>query len=277
MRDLRSQFQFCFVIAMLSCFVAVSAFSAEFNEEFEHPGYLDSVEGERDQISREVVIVPPLLTQETNLYDRIFTSKLSREFSTEFRYRFGHTEFEQISFVFNPRIEMGGTTTPLISADDYIEQQEQFGQYIAKELTEYHVNNYLKGNPKTREVYKVKERITNAEFKAGNSGYKFKYRYRLSANRIILRLEKPNQKLHPEMNLTPSGNLSPTLRIGYDVTKTINVRTDYQVEENILSVQGRKQLTASLSTSLTGQNYGKNLNESLPKQQRILLGLSWND
>lgn len=243
-------------------------------EEFAHPGYLADVSEERYQITREVVIAPLLTTEKTRLVDQIFTEKMSREFSKEFRHRFGYTEFEQLSFTSNRFVE-SNESGRLVPVDEYIEQQEDFGLYMAKELTEYHVDNYLKGNPSTREVYRVKEKISNVEV-ATKTGYKLKLRYKISSNRMTLKAEKPNERFHQQVDMKVS-EWNPTIRLSYDVAPTVRLGTDYTIEDEILSVRGEKRLTASLSTSITGQAYNKELDASTPKQNRVLLGLSWTD
>lgn len=238
-----------------------------------HPGYLADVSEERFQVTREVILVPLVSQTETKLIDQIFTEKMSMEFSKEFRHRFGYTEFEQLNFTSNRFVE-SGDSGHLVPVDEYIDKQEDFGEYIAKELTEYHVDNYLKGNKATRQVYKVKEAISNVEVKT-ESGYKYKFRYKYSSNRATFKAEKPNEKFHKQLDVKLNGD-DPTLRLAYDVSKSILIGTDYAIDNEIVSVRGVKRLTAALSTSITGQSFNKAIGET-PKQERILLGLSWND
>lgn len=241
------------------------------DSELPHPGYLDDVREERYQVTREVVIVPPSNPEEARLVDRIFTEKMSKEFSREFRDRFGHTEFEQLEFTTNRAAEPmdSGRTIP---QQEYVDKQEEFGQYMAKELIEYHVDQYLKGNRSTRTVYKVKETISNVEV-ATESGYKFKFRYKLASNKITLNMIRPNERFHKQVDFKGE---NATVRLAYDVNKTVRIGTDYAVQDEILAVRGEKRLAANLITSITGQSYQKDVGDT-PKQDRILLGLHWAD
>jgi hypothetical protein len=145
---------------------------------------------------------------------------------------------------------------------------------MAKELAEYHVDSYLKGNSSTRAVYKAKEAISNVTV-AAPSGYKFKIRYKISSNRVTFKAEKPEERFHKQVDTKLDGS-ETTVRLSYDVTKSVRVGSDYAIDEEILSVRGEKRLTAALSTSLTGQSYNKTVGEN-PKQERVLLGLTWSD
>lgn len=242
-------------------------------EDFSHPGYLSDVTDERYQVSREVVIVPPAEALLALPPPLILTEKMSKEFIHEFRYRFGFTEFEQLAFTSN-RFVSGGENGRLMPVDEFIDKQHSFGKYMMRELMEYHVDSYLKGHRNTRVVYEVKEAISNVEVKAAGS-YKLKFRYKISSNRLVVKLEKPNETFHQQLDANLDGTAA-TVRLGYDVSKTVRVNTDYSIADEIISLRGEKRLTASLVTSVTGQSFQKALGSD-PKQERILLGLGWND
>jgi hypothetical protein len=253
---------------------AAKAWAADGDEEYPHPGYLDDVSEERFQVTHEVVIVPLSEQEGPRLMDKIFTQKMSREFSKEFRDRFGYTEFEQIQFTSNRFAESDGDSR-LVPVNEYIDKQESFGNYMMKELADYHVNNYLKGSRATRQVYKVKEAISNVEV-ASASGYKFKFRYKIASNKMTFKIERPNELLHQQIDVNGNGK-NPTVRLSYDITKMSRVSSDYVIDDQIFSVRGERRLTETLATSITGQSYKKTLDASNPKQDRVLLGLSWND
>ncbi|OFZ12150.1 MAG: hypothetical protein A2Z20_01480 [Bdellovibrionales bacterium RBG_16_40_8] len=242
-------------------------------EDYTHPGYLFDVTDERYEVTREVVIVAPIVKEEVIFVDQIFTEKMNKEFSKEFRNRFGHTEFEQLTFTSDRFVESADSGR-FLPTNEYVIKQENFGLYMGKELAEYHVDNYLKSNRATRSVYKVKEAISNIEV-VTNAGYKFKVRYKISSNRVTFRAVKPDERLHKQIDIKLNGE-EPTVRLAYDVTKTVAVATDYAVNEEILSVRGEKKLTPKLTTSVTGQSYNKKVG-NMQKQERVLLGLSWND
>ena len=259
------------IIQILPLLLSQGAWAAV---ESAHPGYTYDVRGERDQITQEVVLPPPLQRIETQLIDQIFTEKMSKEFSNEFRRRFGYTEFEQVQFTSN-RYVQSMDSGRLVSVDEFVAKQEEFGQFMGKELTEYHVDRYLRGGRNTRKIYEVKQKISNVEVKTA-SGYKVKIRYRLSSNRLTLNLQRPNEKFHKQVDMGLNGD-SPTVRLGYDLTQSVSLGTDLAVQDETLSLRAEKRLTASLRTSLTGQTYQKTASDGTPRQNRVLLGLSWSD
>lgn len=238
-----------------------------------YPGYLSDVSDERYQVTREVVIMPPIEIFKTEKPEVMFTEKMNREFSKEFRYRFGFTEFEQLEFTSN-RFVSGGDNGRLVPVNEFIDKQEDFGRYMIREFTEYHADRYLKGNRKTRVIYKTKEAISNVEVKAAG-GYKVKFRYKLSSNRMQLKLEKPSEKFHKQLDTKLDGK-ETTLRLSYDLSKSLRIGTDYSPFDETLSLYAARRLTASLETSITGQSFHKDIDDT-PAQERVLLGLKWND
>ena len=259
------------IVCLSTVLFAVSTMA---NELSQHPGYVSNVEEERNQVREEVVITPLPNRIETDWSRDIFTEKMSKEFSHEFRYRFGFTEFEQLEFTSNRFVESSDSGR-LVPVNEFIEEQEDFGEFMIKELSEYHVDRYLRSRESTRVIYRTKEAISNVEV-ATASGYKFKMRYKLSSNRATFRFIKPGQRFHNELVTKLSGD-ETTLRFSYDLTKTIVVGTDYIFDDEIFAVRGSKQLTPKLSTSIVAQSYQKDLSAETPKQERILLGLSWFD
>lgn len=252
-------------------FVASVAWSED--AEFAHPGYIEDVADERLQVTREIVIVPYQEPVGVSVMDKIFTEKMTKEFSREFRYRFGYTEFEQLEFTSN-RIVESSDSGRQVQFEDYLEKQEDFGKYLAKELTEYHVDNYLKGNRSTRGIYKAKQAISNIQVNT-EGGYKFKIRYKITTNRVQAQLEKPGEKFHKSVDTKLDGS-EAVVHLVYDVTKTVAVGTDSDVVNEMYALRGVKRLSPELSTSITAQSFTRDLGDT-PKQDRILLGLNWND
>lgn len=261
------------IFLIILCILAsVSSLAASI--EGAHPGYLFDVSDERQQVSKEVIIVPPgENVMPVTRTDAIFTEKMTKEFSSEFRLRFGFTEFEQLEFTSN-RFVSGGDNGRLVPVDEFIDKQEAFGQYMMRELAEYHVDNYLKSNRNTQVVYKAKEAISNVVVEAP-SGYKVKFRYKISSNRVVIKLERKGEKFLKQIDTKLNGD-STTLRLGYIISKTVQVGADYSPFEEYVALRTSKRLTPTLSTSITGQSFQKDT-ESMPKQERVLLGLSWND
>jgi hypothetical protein len=261
-----------FALAVLG----VSSLALADDSDWAHGGYIDNVREERLDPSHEVVILPLPETRSSISMEQIVPEKLSRAFSQEFRNRFGYTEYEQVEFESNRFTEIGESQGRLIPVNEYITKQESFGRYMLAKLTDYHVNYYLKHNANTRTIYEVKQKLSNVEIQ-DQSGYKYKLAYDLASNRLALNMEKPNEVFHRSVDVNLGGSPVTTVRLGYDVSKTIAVKTDYAIEKEALTIQGRKVLAPTLATTLTGQSFKKDQSPDVPAQDRVLIGLSWTD
>ncbi len=244
--------------------------------ELSHPGYIDDVREERADPSREVIIMPLPETRAPLFMDRLVPEKLSKSFVQEFRNRFGYTEYEQIEVESNRFTDVGESEGRLTPVNEYIAKQEAFGRYMMAKLADYHVNYYLKNNKNTRTIYEVKQKLSNIEVK-DKSGYKYKMSYDIASNRLALVMEKDKEVFHRSIDTSLGGSRITSLRLGYDVSKTVTIKSDYGIENEAFTVQGRKALTSSLATTLTGQSFLKDQSVDVPKQERVLVGLSWND
>jgi hypothetical protein len=246
-----------------------------------HPGYLEDVAAERRQSSKEIVIAfpPEVITNPVTVQSQIFNERLTKEFQKEYRDRFGSSEFEQLSLVSNRFIEFGsGVSGRLVDFDEHISQQEKFGRYMSKELTEYHLDRYFRDNRATRPVYNVKKAISDVQVPVAGS-YKFRFRYKLSSNSMDLSFQKPKEVFHNRLRLEWDGVRAvetAVLMLGYDVSKELAVNIDHTIEKDIYSAGVIRKLTPSLASSLRYQIYKQDF-QGTPAQDRVLLGLSWAD
>ncbi len=266
------------LLALFSVGVAVSLSSVAQAEdlEYNHPGYIDDVRQERDDPSHEVVILPLAEINSPLLMEQIVPDQLSKSFVKEYRNRFGYTEYEQIAVESNRFADIGESEGRLTPVNEYITKQESFGRYMMAKLADYHVNYYLKHSSNTRKIYEVKQKLSNIEVKT-ESGYKYKLAYDIASNRLELKMQRDKEVFHRSIDTTLSSSRATTVRLGYDISKTVTVKTDYAIEPEVLTLQGKKALTAALATTLTGQSFRKDQSPDTPKQDRVLIGLSWND
>lgn len=266
---------FIFAILVVFGIGGVSRASAEENE-MGHPGYIDDVREERTDPSSEVIIMPLPELKAPVLMNEIVPEKLSKSFVQEFRNRFGMTEYEELAIQSNRFTDVGEDEGRLVPVNEYIAKQEAFGRYMLAKLADYHVNEYLKHSSNTRTIYEVKQKLSNIEVKS-ESGYKYKMSYDIASNRLALTMEKEKEVFHRSIDVNLGGTRVTTARFGYDVSKTITIKSDYAIEPEALTIQGRKALSPSLATTLTGQSFMKDQSSDTPKQDRVLVGLSWND
>lgn len=229
-----------------------------------HPGYLESVENERYRVAKEVVIVPPDAPAEASLRDRIFNNELTREFQRKYEDRFGRTQAEQFTVTSRYYETERQPHTNRTVVEEYDEQQ-RFGNFMIKRLTEYHVDHYMRSNPSVRPMYELKERMSNLNVQV-RKDYRVKVKYSLSSNDLDLYLDNPH---NIENRISWRGSDETALVLGYPVTKTISVKSDYVLEKDHWVVSGVKRLNRNWSTSLT--------NSQNEIENKVLVGLSWRD
>ncbi len=242
------------------------------------PGYLSDVRGERNDPSVEFVIMPlPAPHVSTKLYNKIFTKKLKQDFINNYRKTFGYTEYEQIQSASNQYQNVESSVSDhFIPVDNYITEQRQFGQYMLNALVEYHVDNFFKHSKSLRKVYQVQKKLSHVEYKT-KSGEKLQMRYQLASNTATISLTKPHEKFHKSLDFQVGGQANTVLQLGYDLTHRVNLQTDLQFEDEILTFIASRNMGNNLSTNITLQSIAKDQNPYTPKQNLILVGLSWND
>lgn len=102
-------------------------------------------------------------------------------------------------------------------------------------------------------------------------------RYQLASNTATISLTKPNEKFHKSLDFQVGGQANTVLQLGYDLTHRVNLQTDLQFEDEILTFIASRNMGNNLSTNITLQSIAKDQNPYTPKQNLILVGLSWND
>jgi hypothetical protein len=268
------------ILPLICCWIAFQPATARAQSadesEMSHPGYIDDVQEERTDPSHEVVIMPLPPLQGQSLMQQLVPDKLSKDFSKEFRNRFGTTEYEEVEYESNRFADVGENEGRLTPVNEFIALQESFGKYMLAKLADYHANEYLKNSSATRSVYDIKQKLSNVEVK-DSSGYKYKMVYDIASNRLTVSMEKPKEVFHKSIDTTVGASAITTVRLGYDVDKTVLLKTEYGIQNDALTLQAKKTLTKSLGTTLTGQSFGKDQSVDVPAQNRVLLGLSWTD
>lgn len=242
------------------------------------PGYLSDVSGERADRSQEFVILPPPAPQETTkLYDKIFTDKLKENLINNYRKTFGYTEYEQIQTASN---QFGSAESDisnrLLPMDQYIAEQQSFGRYMINAMAEYHLDNYFKHSATMKQVYAAQKKISNVQYQTA-SGAKLKVQYDLASSTATVTFNKPHSKFHKALDVQVGGTANTILRLGYDVNHRVNLESDVQFEDEIVTLTANRHLEGNFNTNVSLQSINKDQDIYTPKQNRILVGLSWND
>ncbi len=241
-------------------------------------GYLSDVNGERADRSQEFVILPPPAPQETTkLYDKIFTDKLKENLVNNYRKTFGYTEYEQIQTASN---QFGNAESDisnrLLPMDQYIAEQQSFGRYMINAMAEYHLDNYFKHSSTMKQVYATQKKLSNVQYETA-SGAKLKVQYDLASSTATITFNKPHTKFHKTLDVQVGGTANTILRLGYDVNHRVNVESDVQFEDEIVTLTANRHLEGNFNTNVSLQSINKDQDIYTPKQNRILVGLSWND
>jgi hypothetical protein len=268
------------IVAAIICFFAATgiAHAADMEDLEQHPGYLSDVGDERSDVSQEFIILPmPDPADKTKLIDQIFTQKLTNDLSKQYRTTFGYTEYEQVEYTSNRFVDVtSDDSNRLTPVNEYISLQNSYGKYMIRAIADYHVDNYLKNNHDLKTIYETKQKLSNMEYKT-SSGQKIKVRYNIANGTTTVSMEKPEEKFHKSVDFQVGTSPNTVARMSYDFTKTVNVEQNYAYENQTYSLIAKRKLRANLSTSVTFQDFGKDVNTTTPKQTRLLFGVSWND
>ncbi len=220
-----------------------------------HAGYLDEEEtvAERAEVEADLVMISELPV-EPSFNDRVFNEKLSREFRDRYEQKFGRTDAERIYYspnrttYYNDMYYQG-------SPQDLNDERRRFGDYMIKRLAEYHLEDYMKNDPRGRVLYTIKERVQNVGVQVQK--FRFDARYEIAGNTFDLIVKNPyldNARVRLQMN---SGSFGPgpiqetIVTLGKTVTPTISVETYYIQPITRLSFVARKALSPVLSTTVS--------------------------
>lgn len=244
-----------------------------------HPGYISDVDREMYTIDTEVVLIDrpaPLESKSTE----IINDRLTKEFKEQFKYRFGVTEMEQTLNSPGRSDEYSYYTGRTVSLKEYQQEQRAFGEYMARRLMEYHIDNWAKTNPAVRPVYELKDKVTNLDMEV-KKGYKVKVRYSLSGGHLDFDLDNPidmEAKLRLEMGggFLASRTEETVISLGANVTSLWRVSTLVRFYDGIYQVVGTRRITPALSGTITGSTDTKDSGYT-EKQDIILVGFTYSN
>lgn len=222
-----------------------------------HPGYLFNVAEEKNKRDIEMVMLPkPPQPVKKPLDKVIFNDKLTKEFQDQYRYRFGESQAEQT--INNPGRDGEYTyyNRPSITIQEYRDQQHQFGNYMMRRLTEYHVDAYAKSDPDLRPVYQMKDKISNVDVKVKN-GYKVKWKYNFAGPSMEASLENPYKvdlRVQAMMNGVISNPNEKIYTAGYNFTPRVRLELSYREVHTLQQFVLSRKMTKHITLSLTGSN-----------------------
>jgi hypothetical protein len=271
-----------FKIALFAVFLCTSvahAGDAEARAAYgARPGYLFNVNEEKNSRDIEMVMLDRPKDPPKPTTPPLVDEKLSKEFQQQYQYRFGQTAQEQIinSPMRDDEYTYQGTQN--VTMQDYHHYQQQFGEYMARRLTEYHVDRFAKNDPSIRPMYELKDKISNVNMKVGKA-YKIKWKYSFSGPFMEASLDNPYDiecKVQAQMSGIVSAPAEMIYSVAYPLTKRVRAGFVYRQMDGLYQAVVSRQISSHLSTSVTG-SVDTRAEGPIVQQNLFLVGLSWNE
>ena len=238
------------MIKLLVALIGISIFTAPaFGDPSplgEHRGYTDDVANEPRTDFPSFVAIPYQEEQSETLHERIFDDRLTKEFQIRYEEEFGRTAAEQFYNVPNPCTEFEYTPGTVVTVEEDSRRQREYGNFVIRRLTEYHLDRYFKNSEDLKPVYELKEKASNVQLKT-KQGFGVKLRYSLSGSSFRAQILNP-YKVDARVVLRDSDRL--ILSLGYPVSPIYRVDSFYESRDQQVSLIGTKQWAPGLSTNI---------------------------
>lgn len=202
---------------------------------------------EKQQKFYEVYLSPPPREVTVDYTDFIFNPQLTLEFKTRYRELFGYIDTTGLNATANYRT---------VEAEKINRTRRVYGEYMMRRLGEYHVDNYFKSQPAMREVYELKERLSNVQVQVGPS-YKMDVHYSFADNSAEIVVQNPycDSKLRVEMDPTSIGPASiqeNRLYLGKKINSQHYVLGSLAEKDGLVRVEWWNNYAFGLATQLSG-------------------------
>jgi hypothetical protein len=202
------------------------------------------------------VTLPPVevdLAPVESIYSQIYTEELEKEFQRSYQQRFGNLEAEAPSNPTSSYIVYNESAPELRGGVEYQKARQEFGEYMVRRLGEHHVDNYAQQKPGLKKAWEVKDRLSRANVEV-SPGYAVNLNYRLSVNRLDMRLVNPYLEADVQWFLSetaPDGNPPVILTLGYEMNPRVRLQSHYKALEREWAVVATRTVSQKVSTSLT--------------------------
>lgn len=269
---------FLHLFLMANCVYAKPLLS---NVTTEHSGYISDVRAEREQQFYEIFLIAPSLPAQTPTQEVIFNKQLSTEFKDKYRERFGQLDTESIIYQptkFSILDENRGATQKVEEAN---KSRSDFGEFMIKRLSEWHIDNYFKTDPTMRPVYELKEKLSNVEVQVTKET-KANIRYSLSVNEADVVVEsayfdisKYTLMMNPKQ-FGPGQVEEQKITLENQINERTRLNNSATISDGILKSEIIRTLKMNWATSLSVTAAYKSGQPS-PRETRYLVGLthSW--
>ena len=243
-----------------------------------HPGYLFNVVDEKNKRDVEMVMLDKPKDDKKPLSKVIFDEKLTKEFQTQYQYKFGQTGAEQV--INNPGRDDQYLyyNSQNVTAQEYAKYQRQFGEYMARRLTEYHFDNWFKNDPTLKPVYEMKDKISNLDVQV-KKGYKIKWKYNFAGPSMEAKVENPydvETKVQVMMTDIISKPADVIYTFGYQLNPRVHLEALYKQYEQLVQMIANRKMSKHIGMSLTAST-GQLPGNPAIYQNLFLVGLSYHD
>ncbi len=257
------------LILVILVFFGLPSYAEEMNRNYEdHPGYVSSLENEKNDPGVEVPFIDKPAANQISLKEKIFNTELSKEFKDRYEDKFGRTEPERVYNSPNKYTYYDDLYTLQGTPSQVDDQERAFGNYMMARLVEYHFDNYLKSDPSMRTIYETKERLSQVKVEVDE--VKFDAKYDLAGNLIDLRARAP---LFDTKITIGSGQR--ILSFTRAQTPTVGLEARYlDIDKKVAGII-TKRFTRFLTTSFTASACTGDSTAS-PRETLYLSGLSYN-
>ena len=207
-------------------------------------GYLETIEEESLQGGVPVVIEEEKagLGDEKPLKKGWMTPGFSQQITNHYEQEFGYIYSEGSLVIydrFSQRVYRHGVP---LSLEEDMDWQRQFGDKTLRRLFEYQVNGYLTSNPRGRQLYYLKERISSLHVET-EEGYTFRAQYYLGSRAEVQLKLKRNPQFRSRFVIQMSENPWVLLQVkdtvfnlGYQITSRFGLDLFYSLQgEGILA------------------------------------------
>lgn len=256
--------------------------SARFSDEThplhfgDHHGYVGDVTEERNKRDIEMVMLDKPKSPPPPPGQKVFNEKLSKEFKDQYAYRFGQTNSEQL---LQPKRDDQYLyyTGERLTVQQYADKQKQFAEFMVRRLTEFHIDDYAKHDRDFRQVYELKDRVSNLDVKVAS--YKFLWKYNFAGPSMDINVKNPYDidfKVRMEMDGIISSPSEYIYTVGYAINPRISTKFVHRQKDGLYQSIWSRRMTKHISTSITGSVDTKVFGP-VQQQNLFLVGLSWSE
>ncbi len=241
------------------------------------PGYVSDVNIEKNEKFTEVFLSAQTPPAEPTLQNKIF-SPLSKEFKQKYFDKFGQLDTASIPLHRTNFDVFDQNTKPVNEAEKENKQRNDFADYMTKRLLEYHVDQYMKNEPKMRPVLEVKEKIQNVKVEVSKE-VRLDIQYNFAGNAADLNIINPwcDTRFSLQMNphaFGPTDAEESRMWLGKNLTKTVRLNANAAFQDGIAYTDISKNFESwNLGSFLGVSSYFRNEGPSV-RESKLLAGFS---